>query len=207
MAARCIDIEGLANYLGMTVVFETFAEEDRDKVGFLADGRTPLKVRRKGSIVSFCFPLGTIVLDSFLRQDKKSGRRRFTIAHEIAHSVIEKHNPVPQFHRIYDSEHGYTFQELKAQLTMTENQADQLVAVIRSHYLIPFYNGARHMAFMLHGHTHKTEESVMEERIKEDIRRKGLRCEAYNVGAMRQNYEPQTFEEIIARQGRKISLI
>ena len=83
MAARCIDIEGLANYLGMTVVFETFAEEDRDKVGFLADGRTPLKIRRKGSIVSFCFPLGTIVLDSFLRQDKESGRRRFTIAHEI----------------------------------------------------------------------------------------------------------------------------
>lgn len=31
MAARCIDIEGLANYLGMTVVFETFAEEDRDQ--------------------------------------------------------------------------------------------------------------------------------------------------------------------------------
>ena len=130
MAARCIDIEGLANYLGMTVVFETFAEEDRDKVGFLADGRTPLKIRRKGSIVSFCFPLGTIVLDSFLRQDKESGRCRFTIAHEIAHSVIEKHNPVPQFHRIYDSEHGYTFQELKAQLTMTENQADRLAAVI-----------------------------------------------------------------------------
>ena len=70
------------------------------------------------------------MLDSFLRQDKESGRRRFTIAHEIAHSVIEKHNPVPQFHRIYDSEHGYTFQELKAQLTMTENQADRLAAVI-----------------------------------------------------------------------------
>lgn len=31
MAAWCIDIEGLANYLGMTVVFETFAEEDRDQ--------------------------------------------------------------------------------------------------------------------------------------------------------------------------------
>ena len=79
--------------------------------------------------------------------------------------------------------------------------------LILSHYFIPFYNGARHMAFMLHGHTHKTEESVMEERIKEDIRRKGLRCEAYNVGAMWQNYEPQTFEEIIARQGRKIPMI
>jgi hypothetical protein len=63
------------------------------------------------------------------------------------------------------------------------------------------------MAFMLHGHTHKTEESVMEERIKEDIRRSGLRCEAYNVGAMWQDYEPQTFEEIIVRQERKIPLI
>ncbi|SDL76665.1 Calcineurin-like phosphoesterase superfamily protein [Sarcina sp. DSM 11001] len=79
--------------------------------------------------------------------------------------------------------------------------------LILSHYFIPFYNGARHMAFMLHGHTHKTEESVMEERIKEDIRRKGLRCEAFNVGAMWQDYEPQTFEEIIARQGRTIPLI
>ena len=79
--------------------------------------------------------------------------------------------------------------------------------LILCHYFIPFYNGARHMAFMLHGHTHKTEESVMEERIKEDIRRKGLRCEAYNVGAMWQDYEPQTLEEIIARQGRKIPLI
>ena len=79
--------------------------------------------------------------------------------------------------------------------------------LILCHYFIPFYNGVRHMAFMLHGHTHKTEESVLEERIKEDLRRKGLRCEAYNVGAMWQDYEPQTFEEIIARQGRTIHLI
>jgi len=55
---------------------------------------------------------------------------------------------------------------------------------------------------MLHGHTHKTEESVMEERIKEDIRRSGLRCEAYNVGAMWQDYEPQTFE-LLAEEFRK----
>lgn len=31
--------------------------------------------------------------------------------------------------------------------------------------------------------------------------------EAYNVGAMWQDYELQTFEEILARQGREISLI
>lgn len=79
--------------------------------------------------------------------------------------------------------------------------------VILSHYFIPFYNGARHMSFMLHGHTHRTEESVLEERIKEEIRGKGIRCEAYNVGAMWQDYEPQTLEEIIARQRREIKII
>ena len=50
MAARCIDIEGLANYLGMTVVFETFAEEDRDKVGFLADGSSQ-SIRPSGILI------------------------------------------------------------------------------------------------------------------------------------------------------------
>ena len=72
---------------------------------------------------------------------------------------------------------------------------------------IPFYNGHRHMAFMLHGHTHKTEESVLEEQFKDQLRAGGQRCEAYNVGAMWQGYEPQTFEEIVARQGRTIPLI
>ena len=63
------------------------------------------------------------------------------------------------------------------------------------------------MAFMLHGHTHKTKESDMEEKLKEEIRAAGIRREAYNVGAMWQDYEPQTLSEIIARQGRNISLI
>ena len=79
--------------------------------------------------------------------------------------------------------------------------------LILSHYFIPFYNGARHMAFMLHGHTHMTQESVMQEKIKSDLRSRGIRCEAYNVGCMWQDYEPQTFEEIIARQNRRIDLI
>ena len=45
------------------------------------------------------------------------------------------------------------------------------------------------------------------EQIKEQLRAKGQRCEAYNVGAMWQDYEPQTLAEIIARQGRRIPLI
>ena len=57
---------------------------------------------------------------------------------------------------------------------------------------------------MLHGHTHKTAESVLEERIKDGIRKEGLRCEAFNVGCMWQDYEPQTLEEILARQDREV---
>ena len=52
-----------------------------------------------------------------------------------------------------------------------------------------------------------TQESVVEEKIKSDLRSRGIRCEAYNVGCMWQDYEPQTFEEIIARQNRRIDLI
>ena len=48
-AERCIDIEGLANFLGLTVVYEQFAERDLDKIGFLADGSTPLMIRRNGA--------------------------------------------------------------------------------------------------------------------------------------------------------------
>ena len=79
--------------------------------------------------------------------------------------------------------------------------------VVMSHYFIPFYDGHRNNAFMLHGHTHQTEEAIIEEYIKDDLRAKGIRCEAYNVGCMWQEYEPQTLEEIIARQGRDIPLI
>lgn len=73
-AERCIDIVGLANFLGLNVTYEIFAERDMDKIGFLADGQTPLMINRNGRIIPFLFPLGTIVLDSFLLKDRESGR-------------------------------------------------------------------------------------------------------------------------------------
>ena len=79
--------------------------------------------------------------------------------------------------------------------------------VVLSHYFIPFYPQARYMGFMLHGHTHKTTESEYEEAIKQEIRDKGLRCEAYNVGCMWQDYRPQTLEQIIARQPRTVKTV
>ena len=128
--ARCIDIEGLANFLGLTVTYETFAEKDFDKIGFLSDGKTPLLVRRGGRVVSFLFPLGTIVLDVSLHADKESGRCRFTIAHEIAHFMIDQHRPAAQYHRTFDAEKKYSVAEMNELFNIVENQADRLAAAI-----------------------------------------------------------------------------
>lgn len=147
--ARCIDIEGLANFLGLTVTYETFAEKDFDKIGFLSDGKTPLLVRRNGRIVSFLFPLGTIVLDVSLHADKESGRCRFTIAHEIAHFMIDQHRPAAQYHRTFDAEKNYSVAEMNELFNIVENQADRLAAAILmprftvDRALDDFYKGKR----------------------------------------------------------------
>ena len=147
--ARCIDIEGLANFLGLTVTYETFAEKDFDKIGFLSDGKTPLLVRRNGQVVSFLFPLGTIVLDVSLHADKESGRCRFTIAHEIAHFMIDQHRPAAQYHRTFDAEKKYSVAEMNELFNIVENQADRLAAAILmprftvDRALDDFYKGKR----------------------------------------------------------------
>ncbi|MBR1757723.1 MAG: ImmA/IrrE family metallo-endopeptidase [Lachnospiraceae bacterium] len=129
-AAKCIDIVGLANYLGLNVVFESFAEPDLDKIGFLADGKTPLLIKKDNGIVPFLFPLGTIVLDVSLHKDRESGRCRFTIAHEIAHFVLNRHRPEPQFQRMFDPERNYSLAEISDHFNIVEAQADRLAANI-----------------------------------------------------------------------------
>ena len=106
-----------------------------------------------------------------------------------------------------NEEYQQCFYEILDYLEMTEEAHGVACKLILSHYFIPFYNGAKWNAFMLHGHTHISPDSVIEERFKEDLRAQGIRCEAYNVGCMWQDFEPQTFEEILDRQGREIPLV
>ena len=127
---RCVDVEGLAASMGLTIRYEKFAEEDSDKIGFLSDGSTALRVFRDRRIVPVTFPFGTIVLDGMLRRENESGKRRFTIAHEIAHYVLNKHDPIPEFQRSFDSERTYSVEELKQLLNWGETQADKLGACI-----------------------------------------------------------------------------
>ena len=45
--AMCLDIEGfITDYLGLSIAYESIAEEDMSKIGFLADGKSPLEVTR-----------------------------------------------------------------------------------------------------------------------------------------------------------------
>ena len=125
-----MDIEGIADSLGLKVRYEELAEDDQRTIGFLADGEAPLEIWRDGKVVSFVFPLGTIVLDSSLKRENEKGKRRFTIAHEVAHYILNRHNPQPCFQRGWESEYNYSLEELKEQFNMQESQADKLAAAL-----------------------------------------------------------------------------
>ena len=134
-----VDIEGfIRDYLKLPIEYAKFAEEDKDKIGFLSDGMTPLRVFQKGYVTQVCFPKGTIVLDDFLQDENEKGRKRFTLAHEASHFLMERMNPEgisASFHSEYDEERNYTLEDLAKRLTLAEYQADRMAAAI----LMPRY--------------------------------------------------------------------
>lgn len=131
--AHCVDIDGLVtDYLGLTVVYETIAEDDPNKIAFLSNGKRPLCVIRNKKRVQVVFPKNTAVLDKILLSEDESSRRRFTLSHEGAHSVIAKQNPMQDvgcFHNEFDPERIYTLEEQRELLSFSEAQADRLGSV------------------------------------------------------------------------------
>ena len=114
---RCIDIDGfITDFLHLPVVYASIAEDDRDKIGFISDGKYPLQVIWEGRLEKVIYPKGTIVIDRFLLQPDRSAQKRFTLAHEAAHVIFERMSPTaagPCFNRFFDQEKGYSIQELK----------------------------------------------------------------------------------------------
>lgn len=129
----CVDIEGfVTSYLGLELEYENFAETDNGRIGFLSDGVRPLWVYRNHQRVQVLFPKGTVVLDSVLLRENESGRHRFSMAHEAAHKILERHIPkqtTPCFHSIFDAEANYTTEELHQAFSWNELLADRLGAV------------------------------------------------------------------------------
>lgn len=141
----CVDIEAFVReYLGVPIVYETFAEPDPGRIGFLSDGKRPLLVRRGGKVEQVVFPARTAVIEKYLQSPKESARKRFTIAHEGAHDVMGRHiplqaNPMAAFHSEYDSEMTYTPDMLKEMLNVNECFTNRAAAC----FLMPRFLVAR----------------------------------------------------------------
>jgi len=65
---------------------------------------------------------------------------------------------------------------------------------------MPMYNGHRHEAIHIHGHSHFTDEAEIELRIAKELNDEGFTNEIYNVGCMYWNYEPVTLNEILRQE-------
>ena len=132
--SHCFDIEGfITDYLNLKIVYEEFAENDLSKIGFMADGKNPLRIRRNGRLISAVYPKGTIVLEKSLLKEKESSRRRFTLAHEAAHMILEQHMPKqtePAFHSDYSFSQQNSWEDLKKTLSLIEAFANRLGATI-----------------------------------------------------------------------------
>ena len=85
-----VDILALAKSFGLTVRYDSFAEADATKDGFLSNGIDPLKVWRNGKRTDKVFPDGTIVIDRYL---KEPGREQAEIYHSPRTCSSHKQRP------------------------------------------------------------------------------------------------------------------
>ena len=122
----CVDIEAFVKeYLGLEIIYDSFAEADPGRVGFYADGERPLWVLRGEKREQIIYPARTVVIDKFLLNPKESARKRFTISHEGAHDVLARHiplqtSPAAAFHSEYDPDTIYSQDMLREMLSLNE---------------------------------------------------------------------------------------
>ena len=135
----CLDIEGfITDYLGLSIAYEDIAEEDKSKIGFLSDGKSPLLVTRDKVETFVTFPKWTIVIERFLTRDSESAKKRFTLAHEAAHAILAKHIPLQAggcFQNEFDKTIPYSKEDIRRMFSLNEACANRLGAAI----LMPEY--------------------------------------------------------------------
>ena len=129
-----VDIEDfIKTFLKLHIEYADFAEEDDSKVGFLANGDTPILISREGKVIPFVFPNNTIVLDNSLNVKSQTGKRRFTMAHEAAHFILERvrlTSNQARFHSEFQGEREYSIDELGDIFAAEEWQADVMAAAL-----------------------------------------------------------------------------
>lgn len=110
------NIEGfITEHLNYRIVYDRIADSDAGRMAFLSDGKTPLWVWRNGKRTQVIPPSNTIIIDEFLRQENAKTRRRFILAHEAGHIIMDLLCNVPvtaAFNNEFDSEQSYSIQDL-----------------------------------------------------------------------------------------------
>lgn len=131
---RPIDIVGFArDYFKLKLLYTSIAEDDPNKLSFLADGITPIKVCSQGKVQSVIIPERTILLDRVLKYPHERTRRYFCIAHEVFHFVeaMLTHSPVVSaYHREFDNKMEYPLKDLSEMMSFRECQADRGAAAL-----------------------------------------------------------------------------
>ena len=134
-----IDIDGFVrSFLRCTVVYESFAEEDRDRIGFTGDGKRPLRIVKNGKVKEVVYPKRTIVLDNYLLHPNEGCHRRFVLGHEAGHILAARINPESPacFYHFNDRERAvYTLEDMKERYNIDEWQANIFAASL----LMPRY--------------------------------------------------------------------
>jgi len=131
--SSAFDIDGFARSLGFNVIYEDFAEQDRNKNGFCADGITPLHILKNGKPVAIVFPKKTIVLERYLLRKGEEKRRRFALAHEVGHPLLDKmtgRNTKCCFHSEFDMDQTLTMDSIQRLFSMNEVCTSRLGAAI-----------------------------------------------------------------------------
>ena len=131
-SSRCVDIEAfVTEYLGIPIVYESFAEPDPGRIGFFSDGNRPVWVMREHRKAQVVFPDQTAVIDKCLQRPNEIGRKRFTIAHEGAHYILGKHIPMQSkaaFHSDFDGEMVYSQEMLREMMSINEALTNRAAA-------------------------------------------------------------------------------
>ena len=127
---QAVDIEKfVTDYLKYQIAYDNIAEEDAGKTAFLGDGKASLCVWRDGKRVRAVPPANIIVIDKHFAQSTMTAPRRFKLAHEAGHIIMDilNGNAVDAaFNNEFDVERDYTLQELGSLFSFKETQATSM---------------------------------------------------------------------------------
>lgn len=149
-----VDIDGFVkDFLHCNIVYESIAEENKDRVGFTGDGRRELLIFKNGKVKSVIYPKNTIVLDKYLLNKNEESHRRFILGHEAGHVLSNKINPCNTacFYNFANKNYDkFTIDEMRERYSINEWQANMFAAaLLMPRYMmvkiLKKYNGGRRL--------------------------------------------------------------